>query len=126
MLQDILVALAVASSFWLGQLLYLWAREEVDAFRKSIAEKKKREFSKLIPWYNSILYAGVLGFAQAVAPKLQSFEIMSMVLFAVGLILWSVVYADKDMRKSLKGLLLSTSVFLVAFGITYVVFSFYV
>ncbi|MFH0869262.1 MAG: hypothetical protein V1839_03480 [archaeon] len=157
MIKDILMALAVMGSFWLGQVLYLWAREEVDAFRKRIAEQKTRaerssagekswifqlrnsqrisdghsrneisasekDFSKLIPWYHSALYAGVLGFAQAIAPRFENFEIISLVLMMIGLILWSVVYADKDKVKSLKGLLVSSAVFLAVFGVVYGLF----
>lgn len=117
MIKYVFVALVVMGSFWLGQALYLWAREEVDAFRK--------RFPKSAPWYHQILYASVLGFAQAVATKLQSFEIISLILMIIGLILWSVAYGSRDKKKSIKGLLISSLVFLAVFAAVYLPIVFY-
>ena len=116
MLTDILAAIIIAASFALGQMLYLWAKEEVDWLKnrfKSPVLSKAKHFA-LVP-------VGLLGLVQGIATKTNHLEIMSLILIIIGLLFGSFVIAEKDKKLAFKYIAETVITFLVFFVVIYFV-----
>ena len=116
MLTDILAAIIIAASFALGQMLYLWAKEEVDWLKnrfKSPVLSKAKHFA-LVP-------IGLLGIVQGIETKMQNFEVVSLILIIIGLLFGGLVIAEKDRKLAFKYTAETVITFLVFFMVIYFV-----
>lgn len=114
MLTDILAAMIVAASFVFGQMLYLWAREEVDWLKNrfhSPVLSKATHFA-LVP-------VGLLGLVQGIATKTNNLEIISLLLLIAGLLFGSFVIAEKDRKLAFKYTSETVVTYLVYFAFIY-------
>jgi hypothetical protein len=116
MLTDILIALVVAACFGAGALLYHWASEEIDAFKKRFAR---------FPWLSkakngALAPVCLLGILQAVAITTKHVETISLMIMTTVLAFGSFVVAEKDKKLTMKYIAESVIFFMVCFTIIYV------
>jgi len=114
MLNDILIAIIVAASFALGELLYLWTREEVDPL-------KKRFQSEFLSKAKNIALApvGILGLVQAAATKTSHLEIVSLLMLITALLFGTFVISEKDKKLATKYVAETVITFLAFFAVVY-------
>lgn len=116
MLNTILLAIAVSSSFLIGGILYLLTREEINPILEKYHNPKLTKMKQF-----GLIPVGLLGLIFSVSTKTENIIVFSLLIFLIGLVFGSFALNHKENKTVLKYAAESMGMFLAYFFVVFIV-----